>query len=307
MKHFDDISDDEIRIIGNEKHSATPPRKPFWRQWWFWLAVAALVVGIAIPFVHAILLSKSSSIILPNPMSVEMDTLMANMEPDAVAPTVLKSEPATVIICDTVINDVPLRLRTPVNAVPELVVGIPNIKDQSLILAFQAADIRADNYGIVGAFVLKGELLARGVAKKGFCAILDGKIQLGMAESTPLFEEAINDEGYFFRQYPLVSSGRMMENKPKGKALRHALCELDGRIVTVSSLDLESLHDFAQALADLGVQNAIYLVGKDAYGFSRSLSDNTADNATPEAWGELPQGKLYENVNFIVWRVPPRS
>ena len=169
-------------------------------------------------------------------------------ETDAVAPTLVKSAPATVVERDTVVNDVPLRLRTPVNALPELVVGIPDSTDEHLVLVLQAADIRADNHGIVGAFVCKGELLSRGVAKRGFCAIIGRSMQLGMAESTPLFEEAINKEGYFFRQYPLVESGRMVENKPKGKALRHALCELDGRVVTVSSLDKESFHDFAQLL-----------------------------------------------------------
>ena len=214
-----------------------------------------------------------------------------------VAPTIVKSEPATVIVRDTVVNDVPLRIHTPVNAVPELLVGIPDTNDKSVVLCLQAADIRADNKEIVGAFVLKGELLSRGVAKKGFCAILDGKIQLGMAESTPLFEEATSKDGYFFRQYPLVSNGTMVENKPKNKALRHALCELDGQIVTVSSLDKESFHDFAQAVADLGVQNAIALTGGDAYGFRRDQ-----ENGFQPWGGDVKMWKHLEHVNFIVWR-----
>ena len=149
----------------------------------------------------------------------------------------------------------------------------------------------------MGAFVLKGELLSRGVAKKGFCAILDGKIQLGMAPSTPLFEETTNQDGYFFRQYPLVSNGRMVENKPKNKAVRHALCELEGRVVVVSSLDNESFHDFAQSLVDLGVQNAISLVGADAYGFFRTRETGFS------SWGtDVHRWKDAENVNFVGWR-----
>ena len=92
----------------------------------------------------------------------------------------------------------------------------------------------------------------------------------------------------------------MVENKPKNKAFRHALCELNGTIVTVSSLEKESLHDFAQALADLGVQNAIYLVGAEAYGFCRTQSDNMPETVT---WGERQSGKTFEKVNFIVWRI----
>ena len=223
MKHFEDIKDDEIRIISRKEVI----RKPLYRRWWFWTAVVAAVVLLAVALVLALRPKTAKPVEVTGPLA----------ESVPVAPTIVKSEPATVIVRDTVVNDVPLRIHTPVNAVPELLVGIPDTNDKSVVLCLQAADIRADNHEIVGAFVLKGELLSRGVAKKGFCAIIDGKIQLGMAESTPLFEEATSKDGYFFRQYPLVSNGTMVENKPKNKALRHALCELDGQIVTVSSLD----------------------------------------------------------------------
>lgn len=283
MKHFEDIKDDEIRIISRKEVI----RKPLYCRWWFWAAVVAAVVLLSV----ALALSLRPKTDKP----VEVTEPLAESVP--VAPTIVKSEPAMVIVRDTVVNDVPLRIHTPVNAVPELLIGIPDTNDKSVVLCLQAADIRADNNEIVGAFVFKGELLSRGVTKKGFCAILDGKIQLGMAESTPLFEEATNKDGYFFRQYPLVSNGTMVENKPKNKALRHALCELDGQIVTVNSLDKESFHDFAQAVADLGVQNAIALTGGDAYGFRRDL-----DNGF-QAWGaDVRMWKDLEHVNFIVWR-----
>lgn len=283
MKHFEDIKDDEIRIISRKEVI----RKPLYRRWWFWTAMVAAVVLLAVALVLALRPKTTTPVEVTEPLA----------ESVPVAPTIVKSEPATVIVRDTVVNDVPLRIHTPVNAMPELLVGIPDTNDKSVVLCLQAADIRADNHEIVGAFVLKGELLSRGVAKKGFCAIIDGKIQLGMAESTPLFEEATSKDGYFFRQYPLVSNGTMVENKPKNKALRHALCELDGQIVTVSSLDKESFHDFAQAVADLGVQNAIALTGGDAYGFRRDQ-----DNGFQPWGGDVKMWKHLEHVNFIVWR-----
>lgn len=292
MIHFDDISDDEIRIIGN---SSEPPR----RRRWIWAAIAVLAVILAIVVASLLTTQKVN-----REMAATSVITAVEEESGPTHPYIVECEPATVLIRDTVINDVPLRLRTPVNALPELMVGTPDPSDESLILALQAADIRADNHGIVGAFVLKGELLARGIAKKGFCAIINESIQLGMAESTPLFEEAINKEGYFFRQYPLVVNGKMVENKPKGKALRHALCELDGKVVVVSSRDKESFHDFAQTLEDLGVQNAIYLVGSDAYGFCRVHTESTSEAAVPEVWGKISEGKAFENVNYVVWRVP---
>jgi hypothetical protein len=283
MKHFEDIKDDEIRVISRKEVI----RKPLYRRWWFWTAVVAAVVLLAVALVLALRSNTSKPVEVTEPLA----------ESVPVAPTIVKSEPATVLVRDTVVNDVPLRIHTPVNAVPELLVGIPDTNDKSVVLCLQAADIRADNHEIVGAFVLKGELLSRGVAKKGFCAIIDGKIQLGMAESTPLFEEATSKDGYFFRQYPLVSNGTMVENKPKNKALRHALCELDGQIVTVSSLDKESFHDFAQAVADLGVLNAIALTGGDAYGFRRDQ-----ENGFQPWGGDVKMWKHLEHVNFIVWR-----
>lgn len=282
MKHFDDIKDDEIRIINRQETM----RRPIYRRWWFWVALAAVLLTVAVVLVLCLRHPENGS-----------DTLNGADSPTAVAPTIVKSGPAEVLERDTVINDVPLSLLMPVNAMPELFLGIPDTNDPSLILAFQAADIRADNNKIVGAFVLKGELLARGIAKKGFCAILDGKIQLGMSESTPLFEETTAKNGYFFRQYPLVNQGAMVENKPKNKAIRHALCELDGQIVVVSSTSRESFHDFAQALADLGVREAIALTGGDAFGFRHDNKNGL------QTWGEdLKKSKNTPEYNFIIWR-----
>lgn len=290
MSDYNDIKDNEIRIIGNAGQSVESPRKPTWWRWLLW--TICILVWLILAFVVFYVLKGGS-----RPKHADTEAVVIESAP--VAPTVEKNEPATVLVHDTSVNDVQMRIYTPVNAVPELSIGYPDLKDNTLVMAFQAADVRADNHEILGAYVLKGEMLSRGRSKKGFCAIIDGKIQLGMAESTPLLEEATEKEGYFFRQYPLVLDGQMVQNKPKNKALRHALCELNGTIVTVSSLEKESLHDFSQALADLGVQNAIYLVGADAYGFCRTQSEETPETIT---WGERQSGKTFEKVNFIVWR-----
>ena len=289
MSDYNDIKDNEIRIIGNADQSSETLRKPFYRKWWFWVAL----VGLIALAVANWLLTRN----INRKMAATSEVGIVEKESAPIAPTIVQAEPATVLVRDTSVNDVQMRIYTPVNAVPELCIGYPNPKDNTLVLAFQAADIRADNHEILGAFVLKGEMLSRGRSKKGFCAIIDGKIQLGMAESTPLLEEATEKEGYFFRQYPLVLEGKMVENKPKNKALRHALCEWNGSIVTVSSMEKESLHDFAQALADLGVQNAIYLVGADAYGFFRTRETGFS------SWGtDVHRWKDAENVNFVLWR-----
>ena len=194
-----------------------------------------------------------------------------------------------------IINDIPLTVYIPHNAVPELCLTAPDYRDGSIILAAQAADIRRDNKKIVGAFVLKGAPLAWGLSKKGYCSIIDGKLTVGVADNSPLFEEATEKEGYFFRQYPLVDNGRLVENEPKNKSLRKALCERAGEIFVVRSETPESFHDFAQALVDLGVNNAIYLVGSTSYGFWYDR-----DGAVTEFSDLRNSGYRYES--YILWR-----
>ncbi|MBP5614786.1 MAG: hypothetical protein J6X35_11670 [Bacteroidales bacterium] len=290
MNHLKEINEDEIRIINRGGGAKTP----LWRQRRFRLICAAVLLILLIALLLLLRLRKATTADEPETAA---EALSGYAESDALSPTMMQSAAATVLVQDTTVNDVPLRLQTPVNAVPSLHIGIPDSNDASLLLALQAADIRADNQQIVGAFVLDGELLSRGLSKKGFCAIIGGIIRIGMAESTPLLEEAIEKEGCFFRQYPLVSDGRMVENRPKGKAVRHALCELEGRITVVSSLSRESFHDFAQALADLGVRQAISLCGGESFGF-RHLQGQPA---TP--WGGDPQiARPRKYNNFIVWK-----
>ena len=83
-----------------------------------------------------------------------------------------------------------------------------------------------------------------------------------MSRETALFERAVEQEGYFFRQFSLVHDGKFGEKKlPKGKAVRRALCYYQENIVIIESMERESMHDFSQALIDMGVQEAIGLVG----------------------------------------------
>lgn len=199
---------------------------------------------------------------------------------------------------DTSINDVHLSLYIPHNSTPVLTLGAPSGSD--IILAAQAADIRADNGKILGAFVLEGKPLAWGLSKKGYCAIIEGDVTIGKSDNSPLFEEATGKDGYFFRQYPLVYNGELVDNEPKGKSMRKALCSRAGELfIAVSETD-ESFHDFAQALVDMGVENAIYLVGgRDSGGWwlnGKRLPESFAPEATC--------GK-FKNETYIVWRTLP--
>ena len=287
------LPDDEFRVIGarpadEEKPSGTGKRT----LWWLLAAVAAciaLACLLLIPVKRTRTVERGvfetgtpapAAKPAPVPFDVPADSLGAGVE-----------------VVDTVINDVQLSLYIPHGTEPVLCVGNPTEELRRGLLAFQAADIRADNRKILGAFVLKGEPLAWGLSKKGYCAIIDGKVTVGVSENSPLFEEATEKGGYFFRQYPLVDNGVLCESELKGKSMRKGLCSRAGQVfVAVSETD-ESMHDFAQALVDLGVENAIYLVGSHySFGWCRPDRDNA-----PALFGEDVHTAKYRNETYIIW------
>lgn len=294
-----DIRDDEIRIIGGVDDSQQTKRK----QWlWVTVVVAVAVIGITM---WRLMRSECEF------------TETAQSEPTYFEP----HDSLPVIGCDTIhyigriveaqvrgfseiidttINDVLLRLFIPHNAEISLHVGPMDRQDSTIIYAAQAADVRRDNGKIVGAFVLNGEPLAWGLSKKGFCAVIDGKVTIGVADNSPLFEEATGRGGYFFRQYPLVKDGVLVENEPKNKSVRRALCDRYGEIFMVESLTRESFHDFAQALVDLGVDQALYLVGANAYGWA--IDEHGMQHEFGENNYCKEQHRMTENINYIVWK-----
>lgn len=291
MKEINEIRDDEIRVIGEEK-----PLKP---QGWKWLLLllAGVIIGIIIWQVWP---SKPTSPV-EDPEQGVFEPSNEVVETTTVKTPLAKAEETGqgfVEIADTTINDIPMRLYLPHSVSMSLYVGNIDRNDQSIIFAAQAADIRADNGGIVGAFVLEGEPKAWGLSKKGYCAIINDTVMVGVADNSPLFEEATEKGGYFFRQFPLVDKGSLVENELKGKAVRRALCDRGGEIFTVETLSIESFHDFAQALVDLGVDNAIYLVGSNAYGWATDVDGQRHEFGDPNP----KTNKKWRNINYLVMK-----
>lgn len=282
------IQDDEIRVVGSDVQSeGRKSGKP--RRVWAWV-IAILIVAIAMTLI-LLICKRSTEHVATGVVEPQVPLGMKSIQVDSVATISSYTE-----VIHQMVNDIPLAIYIPHNAVPELCLGVPDIKDATIVLAAQAADIRQDNNKIVGAFVLKGEPIAWGQSKKGYCGIIDGKVTIGEGKDTPLFEEATEKAGYFFRQYPLVDNGVIVENNPKGKSIRKALCSRAGEVFIVQTESNESFHDFAQALVDIGVGNAIYLVGSArAYGFSRDVNGNVVEFSVAD------EGK-YEFENYIVWQ-----
>lgn len=284
-----DIRDDEIRIIGTSapEHSS--------RAWiWAIVALAAIMLTALLVFLlrpEKTLETEEPEVVFEPQVEMHIET----EEPVEWMGDYSDSTKAYTEHLRDTINDIPLDIYIPHNAVPELMIGVPDMHDKSIVMATQAADIRADNGKIVGAFVVKGKPYSWGLSKKGYCGIIDGQLTVGVADNSPLFEEATEKGGYFFRQYPLVDNGVLVENEPKGKSIRKALCDRNGEIMIVMTQTPESFHDFAQALVDMKIDNAIYTVGSTSYGYFRDRYDHFE-----QIYEKRRGGYKYEN--FIIWR-----
>lgn len=87
--------------------------------------------------------------------------------------------PSVALFVDS-INDVKMQIYALNGLSAGLSFDMPDQGDTAVFLVVQAADIRRDNGGIVGDFVLRGEQLARGKRKSGYCAVLGGQVVLGL-------------------------------------------------------------------------------------------------------------------------------
>lgn len=283
-----DINDNEIRIISASKPEAGCGTGR--RRLWVVLSIIAgviLLAGVAV----IVGLGRDSS-------GRDMADETTQAAAEAPAP-IIKEDTASgvkgyVNAVDTIVNGKGLLILSPEHARPRLVIGVEALNDSSIVLATQAADVRSDNGQIAGAFVLNGELISKGEAKSGFCAIIDGQLSLGIADATPMLEQTLTAGGYFFRQYPLVVGGQIVENKPRGRSIRKALAEIGGRTYVVMSREILTFHDFSQLLIDAGARNAIYLVGSSSHGFYVNESGEKV------LTGKAPCNEV-ENISYIVW------
>lgn len=284
---WDNIGDDEIRIIGERK--STKPR----RSGWVIVSISMLIIGLIV------LLSFIS---INQNQSIEENEAPSLFEQSSVSYDLI-DEGNTQGFCelrDTMINDIPLRIFIPHNAQATLHKGKLDKADTTIVYVSMAADVRADNGDILGAYVLQGQPLAWGLSKRGYCAIIDNVVTVGVADNSPLFERATETEGYFFRQYPLVENGALVDNRTNTYNYLRALCQIGKETFMVHSHIKVSFYDFAQALVDLGCDNAIYLIGYEAYGWAVDNKGKIHEFGTDGYFDDIVL--IPENLNYIVWR-----
>ena len=236
-------SDNEIQVLGQ------PTKRS--RKKWIWLIPLSLIGGIL--FVWVLLCT------FPQENIVDLRDFKTELN------VTVKGEPmfieSGIEHYSVVENDVSMYVFHMIDMTAELNTDARQYTDDTECFIMQAADIRKDNGKFVGDFVLNGKRLSSGKRKKGYCAIIDGKITIGMSETDDVMNRCIEKGGSFFRQYPLVSNGIMQENELKGKSIRRALALKGDKLYVFETEYRESMHDFAEALQDIGVTEAISLVG----------------------------------------------
>lgn len=293
MTEKHDISEDEIRIIGGSKH------KPSGRKhWWIWVLLAAAIVAVAVLVIELQKddIQTSTDDTQTTEGGEQTTEVMEDSTPQWLD-NIDNSLPSGIILSDTIIDSLHLRVLTPINTTPELYIGKLSESDTDILLATMAADIRRDNGKIVGAYVYGGEPLSWGLSKRGYCAIFDGRMTIGTADNSPLFEQATEQGGYFFRQYAAVQGGNAVENNPENAASRRALCVIASRYCIVASDERVTMNDFSKALTKLHASEAIYLVGGMAHGWWR---DDEGHIKHFIEGNDRPINKKY--LNYIVFR-----
>lgn len=283
-----DIEENEVRIISSEGEE--PPKRQKSRTFYVVLSLIGLAIVCGVVALVILFFSRDDERILQIQEMKQQPASTSLVRSDS-----LRYSSAYVTKRDTVVAHAKLMMLTPCRAIPSLEIGRELLGDSTVLLAVQAAGVREDNGTIVGAFVVKGELISKGEAKAGFCSIVNDKITIGTADATSCLEQALTSDGYFFRQYPLIVGRQPVDNRTKGRALRKALVEMEGMIHVVMSKERLTFQQFSQALEELGVDNAIYLVGADALGFYRDRQGKT------KMFGSTSSLKS-EHVNFLVWR-----
>lgn len=262
------------------------------RRIWGWI-VAAIIVALLLVIVALQLKSAQpektdiqEEVVLPTSATAEKNTQKLQEE----APKVSVKSGVTELT-DT-INDVQLKLYSMEGVHAELSLEEPAADDEEVYLYTNCADVRADNGKVVCAFVMKGELLSTGNNRSGYFAAVGDNTVIGVEYNDSIQNYVMENGGYFFRQFALVSAGQIGDIRLKGKVGRCALGMKDGKLFYIESVNRESMYDFAEALCDYGFTDAIYITGGKRHRYYRDekgvkhemgpLPADIGDNAAAE-------------------------
>ena len=250
---IEQINDDEIRVIGPKPKPDNSGKKR-----------TILLVGIL--FLIAAIVVVLVLLLMQNKNTPENNASENDIGSTSDVGT-LSDEPFCVrYIFGETSKDTLFRVFEPGGAAVELLMNDDyDTNDQSILFATQAANIRAEDRGIIGDFVYKGKVKAEGYVDSttlGFCAIYGGKVVLGKSYSTNYLDSAKNGKGYFYRHYTYVTNEGPESFSNNAKSYRRAICIMDNKkAAVVESYGRMTMSDFADALYDHNFSLAVGLMG----------------------------------------------
>lgn len=265
------INDDEIRVIG-QKPTMTPKKKRT-------LILIGVVLTIVLLVVILFLVLRQNNDTKAIEQNIEKqitntenaeESQTTVLEADVSRSTIDATNQKALTVSYTTVDGIKLRLFIPGNVSVELsLYDTTLVNDSSVVFLTQAANVRGDNHKIIGDFVYKSNTaLSKGAPKsaKGFCAILGQTVILGKDDTatTPYLDSALHKKGYFFRQTIYVKGGDAMTFTDEAKSYRRAICSLNetsNQLLVIESVDKVTMQEFANALSNYQVVNAVGLMG----------------------------------------------
>lgn len=182
---------------------------------------------------------------------------------------------------------------------------IPDTADQSVVLFMRSADYHPDG-STIGTVVMNGKHTPAKErrSRAAYMAFSkEGIPALGISLSDDLSDFAQKNEGDFFRQFPLLIDGELPSSFVlHGKVERGAIGRMaDGSLNYFLTRNRESMYDFADALREYGVVDAIYITGGNGYEFYRDMEGNAhvSDNLRRH-YDKYPDRKSI--APLLVWR-----
>lgn len=286
------MKDTDIEVLGSKPKPDNSGKKRTL------LLVGILFLIAAIVVVLIMLLMQNQ-----NPPENQSEDNSEQMVPTA-AETPLDTTKPHEIIVDTVIFDsIEFRVFKPINLRCILSTTTPDTNDSKVMFVTQAANIRDKSYEIIGDFVEGGDHKFKessgNIATLGYCAIIGNKITIDKAKTTAKLKEAIDSNGYFFRQFPLVYGEGEIEKYAgeEGVSQRRAFCLRQDTMLVVESISRITMGDFARMLnKNFDVDHAINLIGSFRLTEWYRTSDTTTTTLFTNKSLNIP------NCNYLIFR-----
>lgn len=256
------IDDNDIQFLGGENYKPSVPHRS---KRWAWIAAA--VIAVLVLLVGGVYVGKRIAYRLRWAVSFEYPVSRSSAEMIAeLSNTSVDTTASGVTMTVDSMNNVPFKLYQLHNLKADFANHAPADSDSTLCLAVYAWDYYWDDnkqYRHLGDYVYRGKDYATGNGRAGFVAIVGNKCIMGISPEDSIKDYVKAHGGSMFRQFALVSAGQICLKQfvLKGKVTRAALARMNGNYYFVETIHKESLYDFAEALADYGFIDAIYLTG----------------------------------------------